>query len=65
MEAMEGVLCHPSVGLKNIPAHSRRVVLLNQADTPELFDKACELTRRLLRTYHAVVIASLRGRNPV
>ena len=35
-EALIRVLIHPNGGLKSIPPQTRRMVLLNQADTPEL-----------------------------
>ncbi len=60
LDAMENVLRHPSGGLKNIPHHSKRVVLLNQANTPELHEQAINLSERLSSTYHSVVIAALK-----
>jgi molybdenum cofactor cytidylyltransferase len=54
------VLCHPSGGLKNIPAGARRIVLLNQANTQELYDHARSIVPTLLCSYHAVVISALR-----
>jgi probable selenium-dependent hydroxylase accessory protein YqeC len=58
-EALLGVLTHPHGGLKNIPAQACRLVLLNQADTPELQAQAKALARHLLSAYHSVIIASL------
>jgi len=52
-------LTHPDGGLKNIPASARKVVLLNQADTPELQSTAHTMTSSLLSFYQSVVIASL------
>jgi molybdenum cofactor cytidylyltransferase len=46
--------------LKNIPKHARRIALLNQADTPELEAIAGKMSRDLLQSFDAVVIASLR-----
>ncbi len=63
LEAMAYVLCHPSGGLKNIPLHSRRVALLNQADTPELRKKAGKLAEKLFPTYHSVVISALKNKS--
>lgn len=54
------VLTHPEGGLKNIPATARRVVLINQADTPELQSTAQELAQALLSAYHSVVVCSLQ-----
>jgi molybdenum cofactor cytidylyltransferase len=59
VDALSRVLVHPSGGVKNIPASARRVLLLNQADTPELQSQAKLLADRILPAYDAVVIASL------
>ncbi len=61
LKAMERVLRHPSGGLKNIPPRARRVALLNQVDTAQLHDQTTELAERLLPTYHAIIIASLKN----
>jgi molybdenum cofactor cytidylyltransferase len=58
-QALSRVLAHPAGGLKNIPPLSHRVVLLNQADSPELQTKAKSMAEKLLSTYHTVIIASL------
>jgi molybdenum cofactor cytidylyltransferase len=58
-DALLYVLTHPSGGLKNIPEQVRRLVLLNQADSPELQAQAKSLADNLIKTYHSVVIASL------
>jgi molybdenum cofactor cytidylyltransferase len=58
-EALLHVLTHPLGGMKNIPAQARRLVLLNQADSPELQAQAKTLAMDLLATYHSVIIASL------
>jgi molybdenum cofactor cytidylyltransferase len=63
-EALVRVLTHPTSGLKNIPANARRVVLLNQADTPELQSQAKGMAEKLLTTYDSVVVASL-GQNQI
>jgi molybdenum cofactor cytidylyltransferase len=59
-KALTRVLTHPEGGLKNIPPAARRVVLLSQADTPELQAQAVSIAKALLPTYHAVMIASLK-----
>ena len=59
-EALVRVLNHPNGGLKNIPENTRRVVLLNQADTPELQSQADSIAKSLLPSYHSVTIASLK-----
>jgi molybdenum cofactor cytidylyltransferase len=52
-------LLHDKSGLKNIPQHARRTVLLNQADNPELQAGARAMSQPLLSQYHSVVIARL------
>jgi molybdenum cofactor cytidylyltransferase len=59
-EALVHMLSHPEGGLKNIPPSARRVVLLNQADTPELQSQARAMTKPLLSFFDCVVIARLR-----
>jgi len=58
LEALVAVLSHPEGGLKNIPNQARRVMLLTQADTPELQAAGQSLAVQLLPVYHSVVIAS-------
>ena len=58
--ALVRVLTHREGGLKNIPAHARRVVLLNQADTPELQSAGQGLAQSLIPVYHSVIVSSLR-----
>jgi molybdenum cofactor cytidylyltransferase len=59
-EAVLRVLSHPEGGLKGIPTGARKVVLLNQADTPELQAQAKSMAAQLLPTFDAVVIACLQ-----
>ena len=54
------VLTSQEGGLKNIPATARKIVLLNQADTPELQSLAQGLSQSLLASYDSAVIASLK-----
>jgi molybdenum cofactor cytidylyltransferase len=58
-DALLRVLIHPAGGMKNIPAQARRLVLLNQADTPELQAQSKALAGKLLAAYDSVIIASL------
>ena len=51
-----GVRTPPS---PNIPDRARRVVLLNQADTPELQSLAQRLSQSLLASYDSAIITSL------
>jgi len=46
--------------LKHIPSDAHRVVLLNQADTPEMQAQADAITKDLLPEYHSVISASLQ-----
>lgn len=64
-EILLRVLCHPSGGLKNIPQSARRVVLLNQADTPELRSHAREMIPEILKVYDAVIVSSFTNVPPV
>jgi len=58
-QALVRVLAHPLGGIKNIPPNSRRVLLLNQAATPDLQALAYSITPELLQSFHAVIIANL------
>ena len=59
-EALINVLVHPEGGMKNIPAHARRTILLNQADTAERQAVAYGMVQPLLSSaFHSVVISSL------
>ncbi len=62
--ALVDVLSHEQGGLKHIPPGARRIVLLNQADTPELQSQAQALTGKLLEAYEAVLIAALEPTPP-
>lgn len=59
-EAVIRVLTHPQGGLKNIPAGARKVALLNQADTDELKSRASGVATELLKTFEAVIVASVQ-----
>ena len=59
-QALTRVLLHPNGGLKNMPIGARRVVLLNQADTPTKQAIARSMAAELLRKYDAVLIGSLQ-----
>jgi molybdenum cofactor cytidylyltransferase len=54
------VLTHVDGGLKNIPIQARRVLLANQADSPELQSAAQRLTQALIPPYQSVIISSLK-----
>jgi molybdenum cofactor cytidylyltransferase len=62
LDALAKVLSHPQGGLKGIPNGARRVLLLNQADTPELQAAGQRLAKRLQAYYPAVVLAALQTR---
>ena len=61
--AVTQVLAHPLGGLKNIPPTARRVVLLNQADTPELLSLGGGMASSLLDHFDAVLLGSLENTN--
>jgi molybdenum cofactor cytidylyltransferase len=55
------VLVHPEGGMKGIPPSARKIALLNQADTPEMIDKAKEVVSDLLAGgYDGVYIGSIQ-----
>jgi molybdenum cofactor cytidylyltransferase len=54
------VLAHPDGGLKNIPRGARRVVFLNQADTPALQSMAGTMADQLLDHFDSVLVGSLK-----
>jgi molybdenum cofactor cytidylyltransferase len=60
-DAITRILTHPQGGLKNIPSHARRVVLLNQADTPELQSIGGRISHNLLDHFDSVVVGKLKG----
>ena len=64
-EAITRVLTHPSGGMKNIPPQARRIVLLNQADTPALQAFAKGMAEQLRSSFHAVLIASLNPQSSI
>jgi len=57
--AVARMLAHPQGGLKAIPPAARRVILLNQAGTPERQAQAYDLARRLSPAFQAILIADL------
>jgi molybdenum cofactor cytidylyltransferase len=62
-DAIMHMLTHPLGGLKNIPNHARRVVLLNQADTPEQQSVGGGMARELLNHFDSVIVGSLKNAN--
>jgi probable selenium-dependent hydroxylase accessory protein YqeC len=66
IEHVSQLVRHPEGCLKGVPAASRKVALLSQADSPEEIQTARELARALLRTgFERVVIASYLKDEPV
>lgn len=59
LEALAAVLANPQGGLKGIPAEVKRLLLLNQADTPDLQAAGFELAQKLQPYYHRLVVAAL------
>lgn len=64
-DAMVRVLNHPQGGLKNIPSGARRIVMLNQADTPERQTMARSMVKELLKVYHSVVITTFTSESGI
>jgi len=61
MNLLTKLLVHPQGGLKGIPANAERVVLLNQANTPELREQAADAVGELLAGgYDRVIIGALQ-----
>jgi len=60
-QAIVKVLAHPQGGLKNIPPQARRVVLLNQADTPQLQSIGGGMARELTSHFASVLVGSLQN----
>ena len=61
MRQIAKMLVHPEGGLKNIPPAAEKVVLLNQADTPDLRDQAGDMAGELLAGgYDRVVIGAMQ-----
>ena len=54
--ALVKVLLNREGGLKNIPSEARRIVLLNQADTPELQSIAKTFSEKLIPDYHSCLL---------
>jgi len=60
-EALARVLTHSQGGLKNIPASTRKVALLNQADTPELQALGGKLANLLLPAFDSIIVGALQS----
>ncbi len=58
-KALACLLTHPNGGLKNILPGMRRVLLLNQADTPALEAQANEIAEHIADEYSAILTTSL------
>ncbi len=61
-QALVRVLTAPQGGLKGIPPGVRRIVLLNQADSPQTQSQAQGMAPALLARFDAVVVASLQNK---
>jgi len=60
-EAAARVLRHPQGGLKNIPRKARRVLVLNQADSPELAAQAQTMSEVCLKEFERVAITCFKS----
>ncbi|MHC1784776.1 MAG: selenium cofactor biosynthesis protein YqeC [Anaerolineaceae bacterium] len=61
---LERELLSEDGGLKNIPPRARRIVLINQADTPERQSGVQEISGGLLKKYDGVIISKSTGLAP-
>jgi molybdenum cofactor cytidylyltransferase len=59
--ALARVLTHPAGGLKNIPPQARRVVMLNQANSPISQAQANETGQALLPVFDGVLVTVLNA----
>lgn len=59
-DAVAAILKHPDGGLKGVPEHSRKIALLNQADTAESQSAGSRMADRLLEEFDSVVVAALQ-----
>jgi molybdenum cofactor cytidylyltransferase len=59
-DSLVRVLTHPASVVKKIPPQARKILLLNQADTPELQSLARGISQSLIASYDSVIIASLK-----
>jgi probable selenium-dependent hydroxylase accessory protein YqeC len=60
IEALAAVLVHPEGCLRLVPAGARRVLLLNQADTPALMNEGHRLASLVTHAFDGVALASFR-----
>ena len=58
-QSLGQVLCSPEGGLKNIPEHARKILLINQIDSFPNWKTFHEQMESLLNNYHAVAFAVL------
>jgi molybdenum cofactor cytidylyltransferase len=59
IESQVRLLSHSQGGLKNIPTHARRILLLNQADTTSLKSQSFKMVKRLEHFYDGIIVAEL------
>lgn len=66
-EMVASVLAHSSGGLKNVPAHARRMALINKVESPDGVGGARQVASLLLGSgrYSGVVLAKVRREPPV
>ena len=61
IDAVINVLSHEAGGLKNIPAGSRKAMIINQADSFETQSLAKTISGGLLSEYQSIVVANLKN----
>jgi len=58
-DTLEKVIGHKKGGLKNIPNHANRILLLNQAENPSLQIQAGRIANKLQDCFNSIIIANL------
>jgi molybdenum cofactor cytidylyltransferase len=59
LEALFKVLTHPQGGLKNIPLHAKKSVILNQVDSAAGYQQIMRIANLLIHSFDSVSICSL------
>ncbi len=63
IENLKKLLAHPKGGLKNISEGMEKILVINQADSPDLLAEARKISNSLLEQYHKVIISCMDEHN--
>lgn len=63
-DALETFLIHKGGGIKNIPLHAKRILILNQADSPNLKIQATKIAKKIQKNFNSIIVAEL-NRNTI